>query len=104
VVAWEDEEHVEHTRDTYRRKRDLLIPVLERHGYRVAGGPATMYLWIALPDGAGSEDVARRLLEHGVVVSPGTYFGPSGAGYIRIALVPTEEECRIAAAILEEAL
>jgi succinyldiaminopimelate transaminase len=104
IVAWEDEEHVARTRERYRRKRDLLIPVLERKGYRIAGGAATMYLWIELPDGVGSDDFARRLLEHGVVVSPGTFFGPSGAGYARIALVPSEEECRRAADILEDVL
>ena len=37
-------------------------------------------------------------------VSPGTFFGPAGEGYLRLALVPTEEECRRAAAILERAL
>jgi acetylornithine aminotransferase len=104
IVAWEDEEHVERARDTYRRKRDLLVPVLERRGYRVAGGRATMYLWLALPAGERSEALARRLLEHGIVVSPGTFFGPSGEGYVRIALVPTEEECRRAAAILDDVL
>jgi acetylornithine aminotransferase len=104
VVAWEDEEHVERTRDAYRRKRELLVPVLERKGYRIAGGAATMYLWVELPRGVGSDALARRLLEHGVVVSPGTFFGPSGDGYVRIALVPSEEECRRAAEILDEAL
>lgn len=104
IVAWDDEEHVERTRETYRRKRELLVPVLERKGYRIAGGNATMYLWVAVPGGASADDAARRLLEHGVVVSPGTFFGPSGAGYLRIALVPTEAECRRAAEILEAVL
>jgi acetylornithine aminotransferase len=105
VVAWGDEEHVERTRAVYRRKRDLLVPVLERKGYRIAGGAATMYLWVALPGGAGtSEAFARRLLERGLVVSPGTFFGPSGQGYVRFALVPTEGECARAAEILEAAL
>jgi succinyldiaminopimelate transaminase len=104
IVAWGDEEHVERTREVYRRKRDVLVPVLERKGYRIAGGAATMYLWVELPAGERSEALARRLLELGVVVSPGTFFGPSGEGYVRIALVPTEEECRRAAAILESVL
>jgi succinyldiaminopimelate transaminase len=104
VVAWEDEEHVERTRETYRRRREVLTPVLERKGYRVAGGNATMYLWVALPPGVGSDAFARRVLEHGILVSPGTFFGPSGEGYVRIALVATDEECRRAAAILEDVL
>jgi len=104
VVAWEDEEHVERARDAYRRKRDVLLPVLERKEIRVAGGSATMYLWLEVPDGEHSDEFAARLLEHGLVVSSGSFFGPSGAGYWRLALVPTEDECRRAAAILERVL
>lgn len=100
VVAWNDEEHVERTRDAYRRKREALLPTLARKGLRVAGGNATMFLWLEAPAG----DLAERLLERGLIVSPGTFFGPAGKGYIRMALVPTEDECRRAAEIIEEAL
>jgi len=37
----------------------------------------------------------------GVVVTPGSYLGPSGEGYLRFALVPTEEECAVAVERLE---
>jgi succinyldiaminopimelate transaminase len=104
VVAWEDEEHVERARDAYRRKREVLVAVLEGKGIRVAGGSATMYLWLDVPDGDRSDEFAERLLEHGLVVSPGSFFGPAGEGYWRMALVPTEDECRRAAAILERVL
>ncbi|TML29959.1 MAG: aminotransferase class I/II-fold pyridoxal phosphate-dependent enzyme [Actinobacteria bacterium] len=101
IVAWDDEEHVERTRAAYRRKRDALLPTLESKGLRIAGGrSATMFLWIEAP----SDDVAERLLEHGIIVSPGTFFGSAGEGYFRLALVPTEEECRRAATILERVL
>jgi succinyldiaminopimelate transaminase len=104
VVAWDDESHVARAREAYGRKRALLLDVLGRKGLRDAGGPATMYLWIAVPPGETSEDHAARLLEHGVLVTPGSYLGPSGEGYVRYALVPTEDECARAAAILEDVL
>jgi succinyldiaminopimelate transaminase len=104
VVAWDDEEHVEDTRERYRRKRDLILPVLDRKGIRSAGGPATMYLWLEVPGGESSKAFAARLLEHGLIVSPGSFFGNAGEGYWRIALVPTEDECRRAATILERVL
>ena len=104
VVAWGDEDHVERTREIYRRKRAVLLPALQRKGIRVAGSDATMYLWLEAPDGESSEELAERLLEHGLIVSPGTFFGPSGSGYWRLALVPTEEECARAAEILERVL
>jgi acetylornithine aminotransferase len=104
VAAWNDETHVERAREAYRRKREVLLPVLARKGWRVSASAATMYLWVEVPDGLTSEACAERLLRHGVVVAPGAYLGESGEGYIRIALVPTLEECERAAAILEEVL
>ena len=104
VAAWGDEAHVERTRDAYRRKRDVFLPLLDRKGWRVAASTATMYLWVEVGAEETSEACAERLLRHGVVVAPGSYLGDSGEGYIRLALVPTLEECERAAAILEDVL
>jgi acetylornithine aminotransferase len=104
VVAWNDEAHVERARDAYRRKREALLPTLARKRVRLAGGAATMYLWLEVPKGKSSEDFAGELLQHGLIVSPGSFFGPAGEGYWRMALVPTEDECRRAADILEAVL
>src|SRR5262249_52341137 len=102
VAAWSDDEHVDAVREVYRRKREILLPVLERKGFRFAGGTASFFLWFAV-DGP-SEAFARGLLEHGILVAPGSFFGPSGEGYVRFALVPTVEDCERAAGILERAL
>ncbi|HLY67960.1 MAG TPA: aminotransferase class I/II-fold pyridoxal phosphate-dependent enzyme [Chloroflexota bacterium] len=104
IWAWNDESHVASMRAIYAAKREALLPVLERKRLRVAGCDATFYLWVEVPGGDSSEDFACRLLEGGVVVAPGSYFGPAGEGYFRLALVPTLEECRAAASILEELL
>jgi succinyldiaminopimelate transaminase len=104
VVAWRDEEHVVRTREAYRRKREVLLDVLARKGWRVAASEATMYLWVEVPGGESSEACAERLMRNGVVVAPGSYLGEAGEGYVRIALVPTLAECRRAAAILEDEL
>jgi len=104
VYAWSDEEHVERAREAYRRKRDVFLPVLERKGWRVAASEATMYLWVEVPAGESSEAAAERLLEHGIVVAPGSYLGAAGEGYVRLALVPTLAECERAASILEAVL
>jgi acetylornithine aminotransferase len=97
VVAWNDERHVEETRARYRSKRDVLLPALGDLGWEVVASEATMYLWVAAPG-----DAVDRLIERGILVSPGDFFGPSGEDYIRFALVPTLDECRRAAAILAE--
>ena len=93
VVAWNDERHVEETRARYRAKRDVLIPAIEAKGWEIVASEATMYLWVVGPD-------ADALLERGLIVSPGEMFGPSGAGYVRFALVPTLDECKRAAELL----
>jgi acetylornithine aminotransferase len=104
IAAWDDEAHVGRTRATYRRKRDLVRPALEQKGIRIAGSEASFFLWFAVPEGETSEQFATRLLDDGIVVAPGSYFGPAGEGYARLALVPTEDECARAAAILREVL
>jgi succinyldiaminopimelate transaminase len=95
VVAWNDERHVDETRARYRAKRDVMIPAIQAKGWEIVASEATMYLWVVGPD-------ADALLERGILVSPGEFFGPSGAGYVRFALVPTLDECERAAAILAE--
>ncbi len=104
VVAWGDEEHVAETRARYGRKRALFLDLFARKGVRVAGSAATMYIWAEVPDGETSESFAERLLEHGVLVTPGSYLGSAGEGYFRVALVPSEEECGRAVEILERVL
>ena len=101
IVAWSDEEHVERNRQVYARKRALFVELFERTGLRLAGSVATMYLWVEVPPGTTSESFAEHLLAHGVVVAPGSYFGPAGHGYVRFALVPTEEECAAAVEVIE---
>jgi acetylornithine aminotransferase len=102
VAALSDEAHVEEVRAVYRRKRDTLLPVLEAKGLRLAGGDATFFLWLAV--GGPSEEFASRLLDAGILVAPGSFFGADGEGCVRMALVPTQVECERAAAILEDVL
>ena len=85
-----------------RAKRDVLLPVLEAHGLRHAGGDATFFLW--LDAGPARRRAAARLLERGIVLAPGSFFGPAGAGYLRLALVPTLAECERAAERLDALL
>ena len=95
VAAWGDEAHVAAMRDIYRAKREVLLPALEAAGLHHVGGDATMFLWLADPSGAW-----ERLLERGVVLAPGAFFGAAGEGYSRLALVPELAVCERAAAVI----
>ena len=49
--------------------------------------------------------VAERLqLTGGVVLTPGSFFGPAGEGFLRMALVPSPEDCERAVSLLERLL
>ena len=105
VAAWSDEAHVEETRAIYARKRKLFLDLFTSHGVRVAGSEATFYLWVAVPAGTPSLEWSIALLEGAdVLVAPGSFFGPDGEGYVRMAMVPTIEECERAAEALDGVL
>ena len=98
AAAWRDEAHVEAVRAGYRAKREALLPALEAAGLRHAGGDATFFLW--LDAGEDAEAAAARLLDRGIVVAPGSFFGAGGERFLRLALVPPLAECRRAAALI----
>jgi succinyldiaminopimelate transaminase len=102
VAAWRDEAHVEEMRSIYRAKRDVMEPFLRHRKLRVVGSEATFYLWVRTPDDQCEEDFALWLLQRGVVVAPGTFFGARGRGYVRMALVPTLEQCQRAVELLDD--
>jgi acetylornithine aminotransferase len=102
AAAWADEAHVEAVRERYGAKRAVLLEALEAVGLRHAGGDATFFLW--LDAGPDAEALAARLLERGVVLAPGSFFGPAGEGFLRLALVPPPEICERAAEVIAAAL
>jgi succinyldiaminopimelate transaminase len=105
VAAWNDEAHVEEVRAVYARKRKLFLDLFASRGVRVAGSVATFYLWVAVPGDMSSLDWSIRLLDGAdSVVAPGSFFGPEGEGYVRMAMVPTIEECERAADALDKVL
>ena len=102
VEAWNDDAHVEELRKGYAAKRDVFLEVFARRGVHVGGSEATFYLWVQPPGGEPSEDFALRLLERGILVAPGSFFGPEGEGFVRMAMVPTLEACERAAGLMDE--
>ncbi|MDH5373312.1 MAG: aminotransferase class I/II-fold pyridoxal phosphate-dependent enzyme, partial [Acidimicrobiia bacterium] len=101
VAAWGDDDHVADRRRIFAAKRVLLRAAFEDLGYRIVASRAGLYLWVEVGDDAG---VAARLLEGGVLVSPGRAFGSGGEGFIRLALVPTLEESEHAVEVLTTCL
>ncbi len=109
ALALTDETHVAAMREEYRAKRDLLCGAFRRLGLPDCTPEATLYVWQKGPEGMSSVEFAQRLLdpEVAIVATPGTWLSSSeggqdpGEGYVRLALVPTPEECAEAARRLE---
>ena len=95
TASWSDEGHVEKRRRVFGEKRDLFTRFFERAGLDYLRTDASFYLWVVVPDG-DDEAYALRLMEEGIVVAPGSSFGPGGEGYVRVALVPDIEQCLLA--------
>ena len=96
---------VEPIRAELQRRRDAAVTALRQAGFTVEPPKAAMYLWIPLPAGVASAAFARQALEElGVVVLPGSGFGPAGEGFFRIALTVSSDRLRAAAERLGRAL
>ena len=80
----------------YQERRNVLVRGLRRLGFDVEKPKATFYVWMPVPEG-DSMGFAQRLLDAGVVVTPGVGFGEYGEGYVRFALTQPVER-------IEEAL
>jgi alanine-synthesizing transaminase len=85
-------------RETYQKRRDVLIEGLAQGGWVVEPPKGTMFVWARIPEpfrAMGSLEFAKLLLEKALVaVSPGIGFGPLGEGYVRFALVENEHRTR----------
>jgi alanine-synthesizing transaminase len=88
-------------RETYKRRRDVLVESFGRAGWEIPPPRASMFAWAPLPEPfrtLGSIDFSTLLVEKAeVAVSPGIGFGEHGEGFVRIALVENEQRIRQAA-------
>ncbi len=101
VAAWSDDQHARDRRTLFTAKRRILERAFDELGIEIVASRAGLYLWVLVGDDIGVTD---RLLDAGIVVVPGRFFGEGGEGFIRLALVPTLEECEEAADALRNAL
>lgn len=94
-----DQACVGETRKAYEHRRDILCDSMTQIGWRMEKPEATMFVWAEIPENyETSEAFVMDLVEKaGVLVTPGSAFGPSGEGYVRLALVQDEPVLKKAA-------
>jgi alanine-synthesizing transaminase len=92
---------VREMRDTYKRRRDVLVESFGRAGWDIPAPRASMFAWAPLPEAFRTLDTiefSTLLIEKAeVAVSPGIGFGEHGEGFVRSALVEKEQRIRQAA-------
>jgi LL-diaminopimelate aminotransferase len=89
----------------YERRRDLVAEALRAIGLHVTPPLATPYFWARVPEGYSSASFSELVLERAaVVVSPGSAYGPSGEGFVRISLTIPDERLDEAVSRIESAL
>lgn len=99
VALRHTEASVEEQSNIYRIRRDVLVEGLNRNGWQVEPPKAGMFIWAQIPEPwkqrMSTMDFAMMLLEKGdVAISPGSGFGPSGEGFVRMSLVENENRLR----------
>lgn len=97
VAAWDDEIHVIENRRLYAQKFAAVTPMLGEC-LDIELPDAAFYLWVKVP--MSDTEFARRLFEQfNVTVLPGSYLAREahgvnpGEGFVRIALVPSLDDC-----------
>ena len=102
IVALEGpQECVAEIRNTYEKRRNVMVKALHDAGWMVEKPKASMYIWAKIPEyyaKLGSIEFTKRLLsEAKIAVSPGIGFGDYGDDHVRIALIENEHRLRQAA-------
>ena len=99
-----DQHCVEETRKAYENRRDTLCDGLKNIGWDLEKPDATMFVWAKIPEHYECSDkFVMDLIERaGVIITPGSAFGPSGEGYVRLALVQNEEKLKKAVDLIKK--
>jgi succinyldiaminopimelate transaminase len=95
VAALGDDAHVAEQRKRYAVRREALLPALTGAGFRVDDSQAGLYLWASRDEDCWTTVAA--LAELGILVAPGSFYGPAGSRHVRVALTASDD--RVAAAV-----
>ncbi len=80
-------DHIDHCNKLYEERRDLAVAAFRKLGWAVTPNKATFYMWLPVPTGMTSAEFCTLMLdEAGIVVPPGTAYGPNGEGFFRMSL------------------
>ncbi len=89
----------------YEKRRDVLVEGLNKIGWETDKPKATFYIWTQIPEGeTNSMDFVKKLINVGVIITPGIGFGQYGEGFVRFALTQPIERIKEALERIDKAL
>ena len=98
AVALGDDAHVEEQAARYeRRLQEFRMVLRDAFDLDVPMPGGGLYLWVAAPGGDAWAFAERLAVEAGCLVSPGDFYGPDAAGYVRIAMVQPDDRLALVA-------
>ncbi|MEY4985997.1 MAG: hypothetical protein RLZZ359_883 [Actinomycetota bacterium] len=102
AVALGDEEHVRVEKEIYRERRTVLLDAIRDYGFELAESQAGLYLWATLHEDCWK--TVDRMAELGIIVVPGTFYGPSNDKYVRFSITATDDKIAEGARRLRDAI
>ena len=100
VAALGDDAHVAAQREVYRARRERLHAAFTAAGFRIDHSEAGLYLWAT--EGRPAFETVSRLADHGILVTPGSFYSAQTPDHVRIALTVADERIDAAVARLAE--
>ncbi len=92
VYSEEGKKETKQMVQNYMKNASKILNALKEMGLEVYGGVHAPYIWIKTPNNMPSWDFFQQLLEKAHIVStPGSGFGKSGEGYVRLTAFATDK-------------
>ncbi len=96
-MAWSDDAHVDQQRDRYLHRLGLARAALAAIGVDAPMPAGAFYLWAPAPEGDAWALTRSLARDGGALVSPGEFYGPDGAAFVRLAVVQPDERLALVA-------
>lgn len=90
IAALSDNKHVALQRELYNSRKAKVRSAIEKNGFKVDHSEAGLYLWATRSE--PDWDSVSWFAEHGILVTPGHFYGEKGGKHVRIAMTATDAQ------------
>lgn len=102
IAALGDYDHVAKEKEIYRKRREVLLEAVKAYGFELSDSEAGLYIWATL--GKDCWETVSEMADLGIVVVPGSFYGPFANQHVRFSLTASDDDISRAAARLKNAL